>query len=90
MSDKPTPGVLMSELPSQALARLGEQIFGSDWAAPMSRMTGVNARTLLRIKTAAADGRDYRGALEVISRLRDGLSEAAGHADGALVRHRNR
>ena len=77
----------MPELPSQALARLGEQIFGSDWAAPMSRMTGVNARTLLRVKAAAAEGRDYRGAVEMIGRLRRGLSAAADQACDALKRH---
>ena len=41
---------------SQAVAELATSIFGSDWGAPMSRLTGINQRTLLRIKAAAAEG----------------------------------
>ena len=75
----------MSELPSQALARLGERIFGTDWAAPMSRMTGIHARTLLRIKSAAAEGRDYRGAIQVLAALENGLRGAAVDTRDALA-----
>ena len=54
------------KLASQAVAELATSIFGTDWGAPMARVTGINQRTLLRIKAAAAERREYpaaRGAL---------------------------
>jgi len=69
----------MSELASVAVTRLGERMFGAEWAGPMARLTGLSARTLLRVKAAAQEGRDYpaaRGALAGLLVATDALNNA--------------
>jgi len=65
-------------LASQTLADLGEQVFGPDWGAPMSRLTGINQRTLLRVKAAAAAGLEYPAAKGAIAELAVALERVAG------------
>ena len=62
---------------SQAVAELATSIFGSDWGAPMSRLTGINQRTLLRIKAAAAEGREYPASKAALAELADQMQEIA-------------
>ena len=65
-------------LASQTLTELGEQIFGTDWGAPMSRLTGINQRTLLRVKAAAAAGLEYPAAKGAIAALAVALERVTG------------
>ena len=63
-------------LASQTLAELGERIFGTDWGAPMARLTGINARTLLRVKAAAVEGVEYPAAKGALAELTVALEKA--------------
>lgn len=65
-----------SPMASQTLAALGERIFGTDWGAPMARLTGINARTLLRIKAAAVAGVEYPAARGALAELAVALEKA--------------
>lgn len=65
---------------SQAVAKIGETLFGSEWGAPMSRLTGINQRTLLRVKVAAAEGREYPAARAALAELVSGLEQVANLA----------
>ncbi|WP_426050361.1 hypothetical protein [Brevundimonas sp. SL161] len=67
-------------LASETLAELGVQIFGPDWAASMGRLTGINARTLLRVKASAAAGEEYPAARGALAELVTALNRVAGLA----------
>lgn len=71
---------MASEHASEAVARIGELLFGNEWGAPMSRLTDINQRTLLRVKVAAAEGREYPAARAALAELVSGLEKVAGLA----------
>lgn len=66
-----------SRLPSQILADAGQELFGSEWAAPLARLTGTNERTIRRVRAAASEGRDYPGASGVLAALQERLAAFA-------------
>lgn len=77
----------MSDLAAVAVTRLGERMFGAEWAGPMARLTGLSARTLLRVKAAAQEGREYpaaRGALAGLLSATTALHEAVRDEAGRL------
>ena len=52
------------------LDELATEFFGPEWPGPLSQFSGINARTLQRIRKAAAEGRDHaaaHGALAAIA-----------------------
>lgn len=62
---------------SVALHEAGERLIGPDWPAAVARLTGVNARTLQRVRDAAREGREYpaaRGALAALAEAVEGLA----------------
>lgn len=54
---------------AQLVAQFGARLFGPEWGADLARLTGVNVRTIQRIKTAAAAGRDYPAAGGILEAL---------------------
>lgn len=77
---------MSSDLASKTVADLGSRIFGSDWAAPMARLTGMNARTLSRIKAAALSGVEYPAAKAVLAELPSALQALTHAAETAADR----
>lgn len=59
--------------PTQDLATIGRALFGEDWAGPLAGLANVNARTLSRIKAAAAAGEEYPAARGVLAALYEAL-----------------
>lgn len=59
---------------AQQLAAICKDLFGEEWAAPAARATGVNERTMQRIRTAAREGREYPGARGALAGLHDALT----------------
>lgn len=74
-------------LASKAVADLATSIFGSDWGAPMARVTGINQRTLLRIKAAAADGREYPAARGALAELAAQMQYRADECRAVAAAH---
>lgn len=69
----PTP------LLSRKLDRLASRYFGDEWAAPASRFSGVNRRTLQRIRQASRENREddaSAGALAAFRRAADAFHAA--------------
>lgn len=61
-ADKAPLAVLLDELATE--------FFGPEWPGPLSQFSGINARTLQRIRKAAVDGREHaaaHGALAAIA-----------------------
>lgn len=52
----------------------------------MSRLTGINQRTLLRVKVAAAEGREYPAARAALAELATGLNGLAEIASAEAQR----
>lgn len=75
------------KLVSQAVADLATSIFGSDWGAPMARLTGINQRTLLRIKAAASEGREYPAARGALAQLATQMQERAEQCHAVAAAH---
>ena len=71
---------MATQYASQSVADIGERLFGSEWGAPMSRLTGINQRTLLRVKAAATEGREYPAARAALAELSTGLNGLAATA----------
>lgn len=59
---------------SEHVARIGERLFGAEWAGPLARFAGVNDRTVRRVREAAECGVEYPAARGVISALHDALA----------------
>jgi hypothetical protein len=55
------------------VAEFGERIFGKEWGAAMARLTGVNLRTIDRIKAAHAAGVEYPAAGGALDALHTAL-----------------
>ncbi|HEV2530935.1 hypothetical protein [Phenylobacterium sp.] len=63
--------------PSEIVAEAGEELFGSEWAAPMARLTDTNERTVRRVRQAAREGRDYPAARGLLAALSERLAALA-------------
>lgn len=66
--------------PTRALGQLARDVYGTDWAAQVGRLTGTSVRTCQRIRSAEIQGREYRGADEVLRRLAHALYDLAEKA----------
>lgn len=62
---------------TRLLVQYGERLFGDQWGAPMARLTGVNLRTIDRIKAAHARGDEYPSAGGVLVALKERVGELA-------------
>lgn len=60
---------------SELVAHYGETLIGPEWGGGLSRLTGINQRTMSRIRAAAAEGREYPAARGVLAALHDRLGE---------------
>jgi len=59
------------------VARMGERLWGANWAVGMSQFTGVPLRTLVQIQAADRRLQDHPAAPQVIRALRERLEAAA-------------
>lgn len=59
---------------AKVVALFGERLWGPHWPNAMSDFTGINPRTLTRIRVAARDGQEYAAARGVIGALREQLT----------------
>jgi hypothetical protein len=59
---------------SELVARYGEALAGSEWGAALARLTGINERTMSRIRAAAREGREYPAARGVLAALHEALT----------------
>ena len=59
---------------AQVVATFGERVWGPGWPKGMAEFTGINIRTLTRIKAASREGEDYAAARGVIGALREQLT----------------
>lgn len=50
----------MAELTPELVRRAGIALYGPDWQMPLSRLLGVNERTVRRLAQAVRDGTPYR------------------------------
>lgn len=55
------------------LDELATEFFGPDWPAPLSQFSGINARTLQRIRQAAATGSDHSAAGGTLAAIAEAL-----------------
>ena len=55
------------------LARIATALFGSEWGGPLARLTRTNERTAQRVRTAAAQGREYPAARGLLAALGEAL-----------------
>lgn len=62
---------------SEILAQAGERIAGPEWGGTVARLTGVNQRTLSRIRAAAHEGREYPAARGALAALHEALLSMA-------------
>lgn len=62
---------------SEILATFGQRLFGSEWAAPLARLTGTSERTVRRVRAAAAEGREYPAARGILAALQETLAAVA-------------
>ena len=58
---------------ARLLDTFGVRLFGAEWAAPMARLTGLNERTLRRVRAAAQAGADYPAARGALAALHEAL-----------------
>lgn len=62
---------------SMVLAEYAELLFGPQWVAPVSRLTGLEMRQVSRIKAAAVAGRSHPVAQEALTALHREVSAIA-------------
>jgi hypothetical protein len=62
---------------AERLSSLSSRLFGEEWAADVARLTGVNERTVRRIRQAAREGREYPGARGVLAALGEAVRPIA-------------
>jgi hypothetical protein len=72
--DKSPPPKVAPPDYTAVLAAFGEAIFGPNWPSGVARLAGVNRRTLHRIASAVAEGRDYPASRGVLAALHDKLA----------------
>jgi hypothetical protein len=58
---------------AEAVADVGQRLWGVNWAYGMSQFADINPRTLTRIQAAALVGQDYPAARGVIAALHERL-----------------
>ena len=73
IADKPPPKVAAPNY-TKVLAAFGRELFGDHWPSGVARLAGVNPRTMLRVSTAANEGRDYPAARGVLAALHEKLA----------------
>lgn len=51
------------------VAEIGDKVWGPTWPAGMAHLIDASPKTLRRLRDAAAEGRDYRPAAEILGQL---------------------
>jgi hypothetical protein len=72
--DKAPPPKVAPPNYAAVLAAFGQAIHGPNWPSGIARLAGVNPRTMHRIASAVAEGRDYPAARGVLAALYDKLA----------------
>lgn len=77
----------MSAAPAAARAvlldRLATKIFGDEWAGPLSVWTGLNRRTLQRIRNAGRANEEHPSADGALAALSEAIDEIAAALSAA-------